>query len=32
MLGEVGAGVQVSPNASRVLHGLGLSGQLAKTA
>ena len=31
MLGEVGAGVQVSPNASRVLHGLGLSGQLAKT-
>ena len=24
-LGEVGAGVQVSPNASRVLHGLGLA-------
>ncbi len=31
MLGEVGAGVQVSPNASRVLHGLGLSGELAQT-
>jgi salicylate hydroxylase len=29
MLGEVGAGVQVSPNASRVLHRLGLAGQLA---
>lgn len=26
-----GAGVQVSPNASRVLHGLGLSGELART-
>lgn len=31
MLGEVGAGVQVSPNAARVLHGLGLSGELAQT-
>jgi salicylate hydroxylase len=30
-LGEVGAGVQVSPNASRVLHGLGLAGDLART-
>ncbi len=30
-LTEVGAGVQVSPNASRVLHGLGLAGQLAGT-
>jgi salicylate hydroxylase len=30
-LGEVGAGVQVSPNASRVLHGLGLGGALAST-
>jgi salicylate hydroxylase len=28
-LSEVGAGVQVSPNASRVLHGLGLAEQLA---
>jgi salicylate hydroxylase len=28
-LSEVGAGVQVSPNASRVLHGLGLAGALA---
>jgi salicylate hydroxylase len=28
-LGEVGAGVQVSPNASRVLHGLGLEDELA---
>jgi salicylate hydroxylase len=26
---EVGAGVQVSPNASRVLHGLGLGDDLA---
>src|SRR5476649_1727450 len=26
---EVGAGVQVSPNASRVLHGLGLADELA---
>lgn len=30
-LGEVGAGVQISPNASRVLHGLGLAGELART-
>ena len=28
-LGEVGAGIQVSPNASRVLHGLGLADKLA---
>lgn len=28
-LSEVGAGVQVSPNASRVLHGLGLADELA---
>jgi salicylate hydroxylase len=30
VLREVGAGIQVSPNASRVLHGLGLSDPLAK--
>jgi 2-polyprenyl-6-methoxyphenol hydroxylase-like FAD-dependent oxidoreductase len=30
-LGEVGAGVQISPNASRVLHGLGLGSALART-
>ncbi|WP_240670381.1 FAD-dependent monooxygenase [Actinoplanes solisilvae] len=30
-LSEVGAGVQVSPNASRVLHGLGLADALAET-
>jgi salicylate hydroxylase len=30
-LGEVGAGVQISPNASRVLHGLGLADELAAT-
>jgi salicylate hydroxylase len=30
-LHEVGAGVQVSPNASRVLHGLGLAEELART-
>ena len=30
-LGEVGAGVQISPNASRVLHGLGLASELAAT-
>src|SRR5690349_8834472 len=30
-LSEVGAGVQVSPNASRVLHALGLAGGLAAT-
>ena len=28
-LSEVGAGIQVSPNASRVLHGLGLADELA---
>jgi salicylate hydroxylase len=31
-LGEVGAGVQVSPNASRVLYRLGLAGELARSA
>ncbi|GAA3381664.1 FAD-dependent monooxygenase [Cryptosporangium minutisporangium] len=30
-LGEVGAGVQVSPNASRILHRLGLGPALART-
>src|ERR1700754_4634064 len=30
-LSEVGAGVQISPNASRVLHGLGLAADLART-
>jgi salicylate hydroxylase len=30
-LGEVGAGVQVSPNASRVLHRVGLADRLAAT-
>lgn len=30
-LGEVGAGIQVSPNASRVLHRLGLRDALART-
>jgi salicylate hydroxylase len=30
-LSEVGAGVQVSPNASRILHGLGLAEELAGT-
>jgi salicylate hydroxylase len=30
-LGEVGAGVQVSPNASRVLHRVGLADELART-
>jgi salicylate hydroxylase len=30
-LSEVGAGVQISPNASRVLHGLGLAEDLALT-
>ena len=29
-LSDVGAGIQVSPNASRVLHGLGLGEQLAR--
>ena len=28
-LGEVGAGIQVSPNASRILHRLGLADELA---
>jgi len=28
---EIGAGVQISPNASRVLHGLGLENALART-
>lgn len=31
-LSEVGAGIQVSPNASRVLHGLGLADPLARHA
>ena len=31
MLGEVGAGLQVSPNAVRVLHRLGLADELART-
>ncbi|MGI5152751.1 FAD-dependent monooxygenase [Plantactinospora sp. CA-294935] len=30
-LSEVGAGVQVSPNASRILHRLGLAAELART-
>ena len=30
-LSETGAGVQISPNASRVLHGLGLADELAAT-
>ena len=30
-LGEVGAGLQVSPNAALVLHRLGLAGELART-
>jgi salicylate hydroxylase len=30
-LGEVGAGVQISPNASRILHGFGLAEELART-
>lgn len=30
-LGEVGAGVQISPNASRILHRLGLADKLAET-
>jgi salicylate hydroxylase len=29
-LSEVGAGIQVSPNAARVLHGLGLAGELER--
>ncbi|QQS14575.1 MAG: FAD-dependent monooxygenase [Rhodospirillales bacterium] len=28
-LGEIGAGIQISPNASRILHGLGLADALA---
>jgi salicylate hydroxylase len=31
-LGEVGAGIQLSPNATRVLHAFGLAGELAKVA
>jgi salicylate hydroxylase len=31
VLAEVGAGVQISPNASRILHGLGLADALART-
>jgi len=31
-LSEVGAGIQVSPNASRVLHRLGLANSLAQMA
>jgi salicylate hydroxylase len=31
VLGEVGAGIQISPNASRVLHRLGLADALART-
>ncbi|WIM97883.1 FAD-dependent monooxygenase [Actinoplanes oblitus] len=31
-LSEVGAGIQLSPNATRVLHGLGLEKELALTA
>jgi salicylate hydroxylase len=30
-LGEIGAGLQVSPNATRILHGLGLEKELAET-
>nr|WP_296063781.1 FAD-dependent monooxygenase [uncultured Actinoplanes sp.] len=32
VLGETGAGIQISPNASRVLHRLGLGEALARTA
>lgn len=31
-LGEVGAGIQISANGARVLHGLGLEGELGKVA
>jgi salicylate hydroxylase len=31
-LGEIGAGIQISPNASRILYRLGLANALAKTA
>ena len=31
-LGEIGAGIQISANASRVLHGLGLEEALMKVA
>ena len=31
-LGEVGAGINITPNASRLLHRLGLAAELAKTA
>jgi salicylate hydroxylase len=30
-LGEVGAGIQISPNASRILHRFGLAEELART-
>ena len=30
-LGEVGAGIQISPNASRLLHRVGLAAELART-
>src|SRR4029077_1927667 len=30
-LGEVGAGINIGPNASRLLHRLGLAGRLAQT-
>jgi salicylate hydroxylase len=30
-LAEVGAGIQISPNASRILHGLGLGNELAQS-
>jgi salicylate hydroxylase len=32
LLGEIGAGIQLSPNATRVLHRLGLAGQLDAVA
>src|SRR5688500_8185777 len=31
-LGEVGAGIQISPSASRILHRLGLADELARIA
>jgi salicylate hydroxylase len=30
-IGEIGAGIQISPNAARLLHRLGLAGEMAKT-
>jgi salicylate hydroxylase len=30
-IGEIGAGIQISPNAARLLHRLGLAGPMAKT-